>query len=213
MNETLYLKPDTTSRSELVLKPQLPPYALLHYRDFDSICAYLGGVCERLEEAYGGAFYIAYTRPQLIRRAIQGAEFEGPYAQLWRRLQLDRLPASFERWPREGGRRCPGLIWRASPSVFLMSPERMYRHVVRSTTLVRLLRELGLLPLLWRYDERKRVVLRPVERPWELMHAVAERLPPAEELGACGHHAAASMKYWAETGRVHSVESILEKWP
>lgn len=163
-------------------------------------------MCEYLEEAYGDALYIAYTRPQLIRRELQNAKFEGPYAVLWRKLQLDRLPASFERWPRGGVDRCPRIVWLASPSVFLMSAERMYQYVVRSTTLVRLMRERGI--RLWEYDQKKRKIIRLVKKPWELMRALVAGFLSAEVLGACGYYAAASMKYWAETGRIRSLENL-----
>ena len=192
-----------------VYKPGLPPYALLHYRDFDQVCAYLGGVCEYVEKALGeDARKIAEEEPQILPVALRSASFKGPYARLWRRLQLDLLPASFERWPSGGSRQCPKLVWRASPSVFLMSPERMYQYVVRSTTLMRLLRELGI--RLWEYDHRKRVVLRVVRKPRHIMWLAVAGLPPAEELGACGYHAAASMKYWAEAGAIMSISKIIE---
>ena len=48
-------------------------------------------------------------------------------------------------------------------------------------------------------------------KPWEALRLATSRLPPAEVLGACGYHGAASTKYWADTGKIRLIELLLEK--
>ena len=208
------------ARGRVVFKPELPPYALLHYKDFDQVCAYLGGVCEYLEVVADlvelpkvgvrlpKAFALVYTKPQLAHVYFKKAVFRGRHKNLWYQLALGKLPVAFERWPRLDVGNCPKLVWRFYPSVLLRPPEEGFPYIVKSTDLVQLLRELGI--RFWFY-KGKRPVVHVWPRPWDALRLATSRLPSAEVLGACGYHGAASTKYWADTGKIRLVEFFLEK--
>ena len=194
----------------IILRPLLPPHALLHYKDFDLVCSLLGGVCEHVERASGApAFYLAYTAPQVIHLYFKGVEFGGPYAGAWRAFADNSLTPAFEKWPKRGP--CPGLreYCEASPAVFLMDAERAYRYLAKCPSITSRARELGI--SFARYGVFKRAIPYVVERPLEVIARIAAGMPSLEDLANCGFHGLASFKYWAATGGLKIIEELLDK--
>lgn len=192
--------------------PKVPPYVLISYPHLDRGCELSDGLCDYISKVLEDDIYnVAVGRPQVIWTALQRVTIRGPFIRQWRRAQQGKLRSSFEWWTRTiQVVNCPKIVWRTSPSVFLNKVEEMYKAAVRSTTLMQILKALGI--RLWDYDERGRVILRIVHRPWDIMRVVTAYLPPVEVLASCGYHAAASMKYWAETGAIKSVEEYFSKF-
>ncbi|MCU7788191.1 hypothetical protein ODS41_09745 [Pyrobaculum sp. 3827-6] len=193
----------------VVLRPGLPPFALLHYRDFDVVCSELGGVCEHVEKASGiKPLHLFYARPQIGHFYLQDVTFEGPFKTLWEAYARGEVPPTFEHWDKKGpcqglGESCP-----ASPSVFLMPSKKAYTYLRECTSLTKRAREAGV--KLWGYTVRKRVKPPVFEFPWELVREVFSVRPiHYQDAANCGLHPLASMLYWAETGGIKSVEALL----
>lgn len=188
-----------------VFWPELPPSALLHYRELEVVCQRLGEICEYLEKTSGRPVgELVRETPHFVATYLRGVVFQGPWAPWWNALVEDSLPPVAVRWTADG--KCE--LYEscvASHMVFLMSPGRALFFIKRSPSVTKRLKKLGI------------PINAVLQNPVEVVKRIAEDIPQSpEELAGCKSRASsmrgrrltplAMLKYWA----VHEADPITD---
>lgn len=205
----------------MVYKPELPPTALLHYKDFDLACSRLDGICEAMERAISAKLpytlkEVAMADPSLLRFFLH-EEVDGPYKAEWLRFKRGLPIGLHEVWqvPKSG---CVlDEACRAGPEVFLAPPHVQYKYLSMCPSVTSRYKALfGTMP--WDYDTAKRVIVKPFPKPVFMLERLLRDLPPPEKIASCkpsvkyvkSLNPLASLVYWARTRGVASIDNLLD---